>query len=161
MTERQLEAWVRDFDSWDVCDQATTSLFDLTKHAWSKAVEWAGRDGEWVKRAGFALMAGLAVHDRSATDRTFLKLLPLIECGAADDRNFVRKAVNWALRNIGKRNRALNASAIACATQIRTAANRRADGERGGDPAARSARWVASDALRELDSAKVQARLKG
>jgi len=89
-----------------VCDQATTSLFDLTKHAWSKAV-------------------------------------------------------NWALRNIGKRNRALNASAIACATQIRAAANRRAGGERGGDPAARSARWVASDALRELDSAKVQARLKG
>ncbi len=154
VTERQIEAWVRDFDSWDVCDQATTSLFDLTKHAWSKAVEW-------VKRAGFALMAGLAVHDQSATDRAFLKLLPLIERGASDDRNFVKKAVNWALRNIGKRNRALNAAAIACATQIRTSANQRADGERGGDPAARSARWVATDALRELASAKVRARLKG
>jgi 3-methyladenine DNA glycosylase AlkD len=102
-------------------------------------------------------MAGLAVHDRSATDRAFLKLLPLIERGASDDRNFVKKAVNWALRNVGKRNRALNAAAIACAKRILTAANRRAGGERGGDPAARSARWVASDALRELASAKVRA----
>ncbi len=160
VTGRQLEAWVRDFDSWDVCDQATTSLFDLTKHAWSKAVEWAGRDEEWVKRAGFALMAGLASHDREAADRAFLKLLPLIERGAGDDRNFVKKAVNWALRNIGKRNRALNQAAIACATRIRTAANRRAGGERGGDAAARSARWVATDALRELTSDKVRARLR-
>jgi 3-methyladenine DNA glycosylase AlkD len=161
VTESQLEAWVRDFDSWDVCDQATTSLFDLTKHAWSKAADWAGRDEEWVRRAGFALMAGLAVHDRSATDRQFLKLLPLIERGSSDERNFVKKAVNWALRNVGKRNGALNAAAIACATRILTAANRRAGGERGGDPAARSARWVASDALRELASDKVRARLEG
>jgi 3-methyladenine DNA glycosylase AlkD len=158
VTVRQLEAWARDFDSWDLCDQATTSLFDQTRHAWPKAVEWAARDEPWVKRAGFAMMAGLAVHDTSATDRKFLRLLPVIERGATDDRNFVKKAVNWALRNIGKRNRALNAAAIACAERIRTAANVRAGGERGGDPAARSARWVATDALRELRSEKVQAR---
>jgi 3-methyladenine DNA glycosylase AlkD len=160
VTQRQLEAWARGFDSWDICDQATTSLFDLTKHAWPKAVEWAARDEEWVKRAGFSLMAGLAVHDKSATDRAFRKLLPVIERGAFDDRNFVKKAVNWALRNIGKRNRALNAAAIACAEKIRVAVNQRAGGERGGDASARSARWVAADALRELTSEKAQARLK-
>ena len=160
VSDQQFEAWARDFDSWDICDQATTSLFDLTKHAWSKAVKWARRDQEWVKRAGFALMAGLAVHDKSAGNRAFLRLLPVIERGASDERNFVKKAVNWALRNIGKRNRVLNAAAIACAERIRSAANQRAGGERGGDPAARSARWVANDALRELSSAKVQARLK-
>ena len=86
-----------------------------------------------MKRGGFALMAGLAVHDKAASDRAFLKLLPLIERGASDDRNFVKKAVNWALRNIGKRNLALNAAAIACAEKIRAAANKRAGGERGGD----------------------------
>jgi len=160
VTERQFEAWARGFDSWDICDQATTSLFDLTKHAWPKAVAWAARDEEWVKRAGFSLMAGLAVHDKSATDRAFRKLLPAIARGAFDERNFVKKAVNWALRNIGKRNRALNAAAIACAEKIRVAANQRAGGERGGDPETRSARWVAADALRELTSEKAQARLK-
>lgn len=161
VTEEQVEAWALDFDSWDICDQATTSLFDLTKHGWPKAAEWADREEEWVKRGGFALMAGLAVHDRAATDQGFLDLLPLIERGAWDDRNFVKKAVNWALRNIGKRNRALNAAAVACAERIRTAANQRAGGERGGDPGTRSARWVANDALRELTSDKRQAALKG
>jgi 3-methyladenine DNA glycosylase AlkD len=160
VTEEQTEDWVRAFDSWDICDQATTSLFDLTRYAWSKAVEWAERDEEWVRRAGFALMAGLAVHDKTATNRAFLKLLPSIERAAADERNFVRKAVNWALRNIGKRNRALNAAAIACADKIRAAANKRAGGDRGGDAEARSARWVATDALRELGSDRVRARLK-
>jgi 3-methyladenine DNA glycosylase AlkD len=105
-------------------------------------------------------MAGLAVHDKSANDQAFCKLLPLIARGASDPRNFVKKAVNWALRNIGKRNRALNAAAIACAEKIRGAANQCACGERGGDPETRSARWVASDALRELTSDKAQARLK-
>ena len=160
VTEGQFESWARDFDSWDICDQATTSLFDLTKHAWPKAVEWARRDEEWVKRAGFTLMAGLAVHDKSASDQRYRKLLPVIARGAFDDRNFVKKAVNWALRNIGKRNRALNAAAIACAGKIRVAANKHAGGERGGDASARGARWVATDALRELTSAKAQARLK-
>jgi len=160
VTEQQTEAWASDFDSWDICDQATTSLFDLTEHAWTKAAAWAKRDEEWVKRGGFALMAGLAVHDKAASDRVFVKLLPLIERAASDERNFVKKAVNWALRNIGKRNRALNKAAIACAEKIRTAANKCASGDRGGDPGARSARWVAADALRELTSEKVQARLK-
>ncbi len=160
VSEGQLEAWAGDFDSWDICDQATTSLFDQTKHAWPKAVEWAGRDEPWVKRAGFAMMAGLAVHDASATDRMFRRLLPVIARGATDDRNYVKKAVNWALRNIGKRNRTLNAAAIARAETIRAAANKRAGGQRGGDAAARSARWVATDALRELTSERVQARLR-
>ena len=101
VTAPQMEAWARDFDSWDICDQATTSLFDQTQHAWSKATDWATRDEEWIKRAGFALMAGLAVHDKAAPDRAFVKLLPVIERGAFDERNFVRKAVNWALRNFG------------------------------------------------------------
>jgi 3-methyladenine DNA glycosylase AlkD len=161
VSKRQLEAWARDFDSWDICDQATTSLFDQTKHGWPKAVEWAGRKEEWIKRGGFALMAGLAVHDKSAPDREFLKLLPVIEHGAFDDRNYVKKAVSWALRNIGKRNRKLNAAATACAERIHAAANKRAGGRRGGDDASRAARWVATDARRELTSDKVQERLKG
>jgi 3-methyladenine DNA glycosylase AlkD len=159
VTAAQVEAWAQDFDSWDICDQATTSLFDRTQHGWAKARAWAKRDEEWVKRGGFALMAGLAVHDKTAGDRAFTKLLPLIERAAFDHRNFVKKAVNWALRNIGKRNQVLNEAAIACAEKIRTAANNRAGGERGGDGTVRAARWVASDALRELGSAKVQARL--
>ena len=160
VTAEQMETWAGDFDSWDICDQATTSLFDLTKHAWPKAAAWAKRDEEWVKRGGFALMAGLAVHDKVAADGAFVKLLPLIERGALDDRNFVKKAVNWALRNIGKRNLALHAAAVACAEHIREVANKKAGGERGGDASVRAARWVATDALRELASEKVQARLK-
>lgn len=159
VSAQQTEAWAHDFDSWDLCDQATTSLFDRTPHAWSKAREWAVRDELWVKRGGFALMAGLAAHDKRATDRDFAKLLPLIARAASDERRFVKKSVNWALRNIGKRNRTLNAAAIACAEKILAAANKRAGNERGGDSNARSARWVASDALRELRSDKVRARL--
>jgi 3-methyladenine DNA glycosylase AlkD len=159
VSEDQLEAWSRDFDSWDICDQATTSLFDRSRYAWPKAVEWATRDDLWVKRGGFALMAGLAVHDRSAADAKFQALLPIIEGGAWDERNFVKKAVNWALRNVGKRNVRLNGDAIASAERIRAAANERAGGERGGAPAVRSARWVASDALRELTSDAVSVRL--
>ena len=160
VTEAQMEAWAADFDSWDLCDQATTSLLDLTPFAWDTAREWAGRSEEFVRRGGFALMAGLAVHDRGATDGDFKGLLPLIETGAWDERNFVKKAVNWALRNIGKRDRALNAAALACAQRIRAAADERAGGPRGGDAAARAARWVANDALRELASEKIQARMK-
>lgn len=159
VTAPQMEAWAAGFDSWDICDQATTSLFDQTPLAWVKAVEWAGREEEWVRRAGFAMMAGLAVHDRKASDGDFEKLLEFIERGASDDRNFVKKAVNWALRNIGKRNAALNSAAIACAERIRDAANARAGAERGGDAGAKAARWVATDALRELASDKVRDRL--
>ncbi len=160
LSAEQMESWAKDFDSWDICDQATTSLFDLSPLAWPKAKEWAGRDGEWVKRAGFSTLAGLAVHDKAAADRDFERLFPLIELGAFDERNFVKKAVNWALRNIGKRNRALNSAALACAERIRMEADRRAGGPRGGDPKARAARWVAADAVRELGSEKVRARLK-
>jgi 3-methyladenine DNA glycosylase AlkD len=161
VTPRQMEAWAADFDSWDVCDQATCSLFDQTPHAWGKAAEWSGREGEWVKRGGFALMAGLAWHQKGDVDERLLEFLPLIEREAGDARNFVKKAVNWALRNIGKRNGALNAAAVECAERIRAAADERAGGPRGGDERARSARWVAADALRELTSEKVRARLKG
>lgn len=159
VTAEQMDEWAGGFDSWNLCDQATTSLFDLTPHAWTKAAEWAEREEEWIRRAGFALMAGLAVHDKKASDRDFSKLLPRIESAAFDERNFVKKAVNWALRNIGKRNRKLNAAALACAGRIHAAANQRAGGERGGDAAVRAARWVAKDAIRELSSEKLRARL--
>ena len=160
VTGRQMDAWARDFDSWDICDQACTSLFDQTEHAWSKAAEWVKRDQEWIKRGGFALMAGLAWHDKTTADAAFLRFLSMIELAASDDRNFVKKAVNWALRNIGKRNRALNRAAVACAEKVLVSANRRAGGERGGDTGARAARWVARDAIRELRAAKTRARLK-
>jgi 3-methyladenine DNA glycosylase AlkD len=160
VSEEQLEAWAKDLDSWDLCDQATTSLFDRTGHAWAKAAAWARRDEEWVKRGGFALLAGLAVHDEAARDEAFLRLLPLVERGAFDGRNYVKKAVSWALRNVGKRNPALHAAAVACAERILAAANARAGGTRGGELGARSARWVASDVLRELRSEKVRARLE-
>lgn len=148
----QTEAWAAGLDSWDLCDQAATSLFDRTLHAWPKARQWARRDELWIRRAGFALMAGLAMHDEAAADERFIDLLPLIEQAANDDRNFVRKAVNWALRNIGKRNAALHAAALACAHRILAAADARAGSARGGDAAARAARWVARDAIRELRS---------
>jgi 3-methyladenine DNA glycosylase AlkD len=157
--EAQMESWVLDVDSWDVCDQLTSNLFDKTALAYAKAHAWAAREEEFVKRAAFALMAALAVQDKAAPDDRLLAFLPLIEAHADDSRNFVKKAVNWALRNIGKRNGALHAAAVACAQRIRAAANARAGGERGGDAGARSARWVAADALRELMSEKVRARL--
>jgi 3-methyladenine DNA glycosylase AlkD len=156
----QMERWAASFDSWDLCDQVTTDLFDQSPFAWPKAREWAGRSEEFVKRAGFAMMAGLAVHDKAAPDEAFAGLLALVERAACDERNFVYKAVNWALRNIGKRNLALNAEAVWCAGRIRAAADERAGGPRGGDVSSRSARWVANDALRELTSPKVLARLR-
>jgi 3-methyladenine DNA glycosylase AlkD len=147
VTQAQMDAWVRDFDSWDVCDQVCMSLFDRTPWAYEKAVEWAGREEEYVRRAGFAMMATLAVHDKEAPDARFLALLPVIERHAGDDRNFVKKAVNWALRQIGKRDAALNRTAIAAAGRIRAQGSK-------------AARWVAADALRELGSEAVQARLR-
>jgi 3-methyladenine DNA glycosylase AlkD len=137
VTEAQMERWVKDFDSWDVCDQVCMNLFDKTKFAHRKAAQWSKRKEEFVKRAGFALMASLAWHDKDARDAAFLKFLPLIQRGATDERNFVRKAVNWALRQIGKRNFALNRAAIRTARAIQQMDSK-------------SARWVANDALREL-----------
>ncbi len=147
VTPAQMERWAGDFDSWAVCDSACSCLFDKTPYAWEKAIEWTQRDEEYVKRAGFVLMAALAVHDKKAPDECFERFLPYLVQHATDERNFVKKAVNWALRQIGKRNHRLNRLAIRMAKEIR-----RLD--------ARAARWIASDALRELTSEKVKARLK-
>jgi 3-methyladenine DNA glycosylase AlkD len=146
LTEAQLERWAAGFDSWDVVDQCCSNLVDRTPFAWAKVREWAGREEEFVKRAGFALLAALAVHDKKAPDEKFLDLLPLIEGASDDGRNFVKKAVNWALRQIGKRNPALNAAAVKTAGKI---ANR----------GTKAARWVAADALRELTDARLLDRL--
>lgn len=146
VSEGQMERWAADFDSWDVCDQVVSNLFDRTPYAYEKAAAWTDREAEFVRRAGFAMMAALAVHDKKAPDSAFEAFLPLIEARATDGRNFVKKAVNWALRQIGKRNRALNAKAIQSAERIAQL----------DSPAAS---WVASDALRELISEKVQNRL--
>ena len=147
VTKLQMEKWVRDFDSWAVCDGACLNLFRYTPWACRKCREWSARKGEFVKRAGFALMAGLAVSDKGAPDKTFLELLPIIKREATDERNFVKKAVNWALRQIGKRNLRLNRAALKVALEIHQL----------DSP---SARWIASDALRELQSMGVQRRLK-
>jgi 3-methyladenine DNA glycosylase AlkD len=153
VTRAQMEQWALGFDSWDLTDQVTMGLFDLTPYAWDTAPRWAGRPEEFVKRGGFTLMAGLAVHDKKAEDTRFRALLPIIEQQAGDPRNFVKKAVNWALRGIGKRDAALNAEATACARRILSNAGA------ARDPGARAARWVATDALRELEHEKTRARL--
>lgn len=145
VTEKQMEKWVKDFDSWDICDNTCFSLFDKTPYAYKKAVEWSKRKEEFVKRAAFAMMAALAVHDKKADDKKFEKFFPIIIRESTDERNFVKKAVNWALRQIGKRNKALNKKVIKVAKEIRKKDSK-------------SARWIASDALRELTSEKVQKR---
>jgi 3-methyladenine DNA glycosylase AlkD len=147
VTGEQMERWVRDFDSWDVCDTCCGYLFDKTPFAYRKALEWSEREEEFVKRAGFALMAYLAVHDKKAADERFIEFLPVIKREATDGRNFVKKAVNWALRQIGKRNNGLNEAAIEAVREI-------------GQLDSKSARWIASDALRELTSDAIQRRLQ-
>lgn len=147
VTEDQMERWVLDFDSWDICDGTSNNLFRLTPFAHAKAGEWSGREEEFVRRAGFVLMACLAVHDKQAPDSKFARYLPAIKRQSTDERNFVRKAVNWALRQIGKRSLKLNAAAIRTGEQIRKL----------DSP---SARWIAADALRELKSDAVQNRLR-
>ncbi len=147
LTAAEMEAWVQDFDSWDVCDQVCMNLFDKTPLAHHKIVAWSTREEPFVKRAAFALIACLAWHNKQATDDEFEAFLPLIRHGALDERNFVKKAVNWALRSIGKRNAHLNAAAIATAHELQQLNSR-------------AARWIAADALRELESDKVQQRLR-
>jgi 3-methyladenine DNA glycosylase AlkD len=147
VTEKQMDAWAKDFDSWDVVDQVCSSLFDQTRFAYSKAVEWSARDEEFVKRAGFVLVAALTVHDKKASDAVFKKFLPIIKRESGDDRNFVKKAVNWALRQIGKRNPTLNEAAIGVAKELQKMDSK-------------SAKWIASDALRELTSEKVRKRFE-
>ena len=147
VTPEQMESWASEFDSWDVCDQCCSNLFDKTPFAYQKAGEWSGREEEFVKRAGFVLMAALAVHDKKAEDSKFTPFLPMIIRESDDERNFVKKAVNWALRQIGKRNKNLNALAISTAREIQ-------------ERSSRAARWIASDALKELTGESVQRRLK-
>jgi 3-methyladenine DNA glycosylase AlkD len=147
LTEEQMEDWVKDIDSWDVCDQVCTNLFEKTPLAWKKIIDWSEREEEFVKRTAFALIACLAWHDKKASDEKLIELLPVIMRGATDERNFVKKAVNWALRNIGKRNLNLNEAAINTAKEIQQLDSK-------------AARWVASDALRELRSEAIQIRLK-
>jgi len=147
VTAGQMEGWVKDFDNWDVCDGTCCHLFAASKLAWSRAFAWSKRRREFEKRAGFALAAYLAVHDKTAEDAQFEGFLKAIERESWDERNFVRKAVNWALRNIGKRNIQLNRAAIACAEKIK-------------ESGTRAGRWIAADALRELKSEAVQTRLR-
>lgn len=147
VTGPQMERWVLDFDNWAICDGVCLHLFDKTRYAYAKAVAWSARKEEFVRRAGLVLMAVLAVHDKQASDAVFRKFLGIIKARATDERNFVKKAVNWALRQIGKRNLALNRAAIAAAKEI----------IRRDSPAAR---WIARDALRELSSTAVQKRLR-
>ena len=134
-----MNEWARDFDSWDVCDQACMNLFWQTPQAWHMAEKWTRANPEFVRRAGFALIASLAGKAKDAPDERVEAFLPLIVEAATDDRNFVKKAVNWALRGIGKRSPRLRQSAIATAKQIRAIDSR-------------AARWIAADALRELQT---------
>ena len=147
ITSEQMDSWAKDFDSWDICDQACTNLFDKNSLAWKKVFEWAESDKEFVKRGAFSLIAGLAVHDKKASDKKFERFFPLIKKHSIDERNYVKKAVNWAIRNIGKRNLILNKRMIQLANEILKLDSK-------------PAKWIASDAIRELTSEKVQIRLK-
>lgn len=143
----EMDRWARDFNSWDIVDSACCYLYAHSRLAWKMAAAWSHRREEFVKRASFSLMAYLGYKDKTASDERFVRFLPVIEREAYDERNFVRKAVNWALRNIGKRNLHLNREAIRAAERIRWQGSR-------------AARWIAADALRELKSPAVQARLR-
>jgi 3-methyladenine DNA glycosylase AlkD len=147
VTPSQMDRWCRDFDNWGIVDTACFALFDRTPHAWSKVAKWARRKDEFGKRAAFALLACLALHDKGAEDHAFLRCLPLIEGAAADERNFVKKGVSWALRLIGRRNLALNAAAVKTSRRL------------ASSPQV-AARWVGKEAVRELTSPNVTRRLK-
>jgi 3-methyladenine DNA glycosylase AlkD len=147
VTKAQMDSWARDFDSWDVCDGVCCNLFDRTPYAREKAGEWSRDGGEYVKRAGFVLMAALAVHDKKAGDGMFEEFLQHVREAATDERNFVRKAVNWALRQIGKRNMNLNRKALSVAREVSAMDSK-------------AARWIASDAIRELTDERTLARIK-
>ncbi len=146
VTPAQMDRWTRDFDNWAICDHLTFHLFDRSPHAWRKVDQWAARDGEFVKRAAFALLAALALHDRDTGDDAFLERLGLVEAAAADPRNFVKKGVSWALRSIGSRNVVLHAAAMALAARL------------AASPVP-SARWVGKDTLRDLQRPLIAARV--
>lgn len=137
VTPAEMDAWCKDFDNWGTVDTACFTLFDRSPHGWTMASKWARAKGEFQKRAGFVMMACLAAHDRQAPDAAFLKFFPMIEQGASDDRNFVKKGVSWALRHLGHRNAALHAAAVKTATKLSKSANA-------------TARWVGREALRDL-----------
>jgi 3-methyladenine DNA glycosylase AlkD len=143
VSAQQMEEWVNDFDSWDVCDQVCGNLFDKTPYAYQKAVHWCQQEKEFVRRAGFVMMAELAVHDKQSPDEAFMQFFSLIQYYADDERNFVKKAVNWALRQIGKRSGRLRTLALQCASDIQ-----RMD--------SKTARWVAKDALKELQAKEIK-----
>ena len=143
VTPAQMDRWCRDFDSWAICDTVCFHLFDRTPHAWKKIAPWSRRSDEFVRRAAFALLAALALHDRNAGDEPFLQCLPLVERAARDERNFVKKGVSWALRSIGRRSPALNAAAVKVARRLEASP----DG---------AARWVAKDALKDLTRRRSQ-----
>ena len=145
ITEDQIENWVNDFNSWDICDQAC-KLFSSTKFAYKKCFEWADSEKEYVKRASFSLMAMLAVHDKKSENNAFIEFFPIIYRDSTDSRNMVKKAVNWALRQIGKRNIELNKSAIEISKEINKINNK-------------TSKWISNDALRELQNPKIQQRL--
>lgn len=147
LSDEQMEYWVKDLDSWDVGDQVCMNLFEKSPLAWRKVEEWSKRDEEFVKRTAFGLLACLAWHDKKANDDQFLQLFNVFERGAPDERNSVKKAVSWALRNIGKRNLRLNKAALNEVARLRLMDSK-------------SARWIASDVIRELESEAVQQRLK-
>jgi 3-methyladenine DNA glycosylase AlkD len=147
VTPAQMDAQARDFDNWAICDTLCFALWVRTPLAFAKIRKWAGHRDEFVKRAAFALLASVALKDRSARDAEFLRGLKLIEKAATDDRNFVKKGVNWALRGVGERNLALNAAALKLATRLAQSA----------EPAPR---WIGKDALRQLGSAATQRRLQ-
>jgi 3-methyladenine DNA glycosylase AlkD len=147
VTRRQMNLWAAEFDSWGVCDACCGVLFVFTPYALEMAFLWTRSEREFVKRAGFVLMAESAIHLKQLSDREFLPMLKAVRLAASDERNFVRKAVNWALRQIGKRNRKLNALSIKEAQEIRKIDSR-------------AARWIAADALRELQSVQVRRRFR-
>jgi 3-methyladenine DNA glycosylase AlkD len=146
LTVEQMESWMKDFNSWDIVDQACSHLFCKHPEAYDKVIEWAQLEPEYERRTAFALLAMLAVHDKKAPDEKFLNLFPIIELYTFDNRNFVRKAVNWALRQIGKRNELLNLAAIACAKRIK-------------EQNSKAGNWIANDALRELMGDAVQRKV--
>jgi 3-methyladenine DNA glycosylase AlkD len=148
VTPAQMDRWARDFDNWAICDTLCFHLFDRTPHAWRKIEQWSVRREEFVKRAGFALLASVALHDKQAADAPFIDSLSIIEQGASDARNFVKKSVSWALRSVGRRNGTLQSSAIALARRL----------AESSEPAAR---WVGKDALRDLSRPAKATRKRG
>jgi 3-methyladenine DNA glycosylase AlkD len=148
VTPAQMDRWCRDFDNWGVCDTLCFCLFDRTPHAWTRVARWSGKRDEFGKRAAFALLASLAGHDKTSGDEPFLEGLRLVECAAADERNFVKKGVSWALRMIGRRNAALNEAAVLVSQRLSVSEDA-------------AARWVGKGAFKELTSAAVRKKLAG